>query len=294
MKKQVLKPASILSFLFLISVSSFSQDKTKISPYMQLQYFKNTDDERTLQATLTYSENRMELPLAGMEISFYSGSAVKVFLATLTTDEKGIAKFPINKNVNLSLDKNEWVFSSEFKGNDTIEAGLSEITIRDMKLEMILSEADNMHTITLKAVTAENGKETPVSGEIVIISIPRMFSLLPVIEATLDDNGTAVVEFPSDIPGDKEGYLTIIARVEEHPSYGNIERKAVQKWGIPTEYSIPKIHRALWTKTPPMWMIVTLSILLTGVWGHYLFAIISLILIKLDAKKKKSREKFKL
>jgi len=278
---------AVLSFLLMGSFPLFSQEKTIINPYIQLQYFKNTDNERTLQATLTYSENRMELPLTGMEISFYSGSAVKVLLATVNTDEKGIAKFPIDENVKLSLVKNEWIFSSEFKGNDTIEACLSEITVRDMKLEMILSEVDTIHTIMLKAVTSENGKETPVSGEIVIISVPRMFSLLPVIEATLDDNGTAVVEFPSDIPGDKEGFLTIIARVDEHPSYGNVERKAVQKWGIPTEYAIPKIHRALWTKTPPMWMIITLSILLTGVWGHYLFAIISLIRIKRESKKQK-------
>jgi hypothetical protein len=278
---------AVLSFLLMGSFPLFSQEKTIINPYIQLQYFKNTDNERTLQATLTYSENRMELPLTGMEISFYSGSAVKVLLATVNTDEKGIAKFPIDENVKLSLVKNEWIFSSEFKGNDTIEACLSEITVRDMKLEMILSEVDTIHTIVLKAVTSENGKETPVSGEIVIISVPRMFSLLPVIEATLDDNGTAVVEFPSDIPGDKEGFLTIIARVDEHPSYGNVERKAVQKWGIPTEYAIPKIHRALWTKTPPMWMIITLSILLTGVWGHYLFAIISLIRIKRESKKQK-------
>jgi hypothetical protein len=37
-----------------------------------------------------------------------------------------------------------------------------------------------------------------------------------------------------------------------------------------------------------------LSILLTGVWGHYLFAIISLFLIKREAKRKKARDEYKL
>ena len=54
-------------------------------------------------------------------------------------------------------------------------------------------------------------------------------------------------------------------------------------WGTPTDYSVPVSHRALWTKTAPKWMIYTLSILLAGVWGHYLFAIISLIRIKREA-----------
>jgi hypothetical protein len=37
-------------------------------------------------------------------------------------------------------------------------------------------------------------------------------------------------------------------------------------------------------------MIYTLTILLSGVWGHYLFAIISLIRIKMEAKRKARKE----
>ncbi len=52
-----------------------------------------------------------------------------------------------------------------------------------------------------------------------------MFSLLPIGEATLDEYGTASLEFPSDLPGDREGNLTIIARFEENPAFGNVEKK---------------------------------------------------------------------
>ncbi len=31
-----------------------------------------------------------------------------------------------------------WAFSSEFKGNDTIEAGISELLIKDVNLDMTL------------------------------------------------------------------------------------------------------------------------------------------------------------
>ena len=64
------------------------------------------------------------------------------------------------------------------------------------------------------------------------------------------------------------------------------------KWGVPTDYSQPSTHRALWTKTAPKWMIYTLSILLAGVWGHYLFAIISLIRIRIDAKKQEELDNY--
>jgi hypothetical protein len=272
--------------LTLVSYPIFSQEETLISPYIQLQYFKNTDESRFLKTTLTYSQNRMEIPVPGMEISFFSEAAGKELIGTVFTDDKGVASLELTKNIRLLVDEEGlWEFSTEFKGNDTIEAGSSELSVKDVKLEMSLREVDSIKTISLKAVTTEHNSDIPVSDEVVMIYVPRMFSLLPVGEATLDENGTASLEFPSDMPGDSEGNLTIISRFEEHPDFGNIEKKIEINWGVPSVNQAPVAHRALWTKTAPMWMIITLSVLLAGVWGHYLFAIISLILIKRDSKK---------
>ena len=151
-----------------------------------------------------------------------------------------------------------WAFSSEFNGNDTIEGGTSEVTVKDMRLEMILSEADSIKTVTVNAFTEEGGKEKPVSGETVKVYVPRMFSLLPIGELTLDDAGTASIEFPSDLPGDKEGNFVVVAKVEENATYGNVEKRETIKWGLPTDYSVPVTHRALWTKIAPRWMIYSL------------------------------------
>jgi hypothetical protein len=276
------------SLLLVSAVSSplFSQDKTIISPYISLNYFKNSDDQRYLETSLTYSMNRMEIPLRGMKISFYSGTDKKELLGTVITNEKGISTFDLSTTG--SITKNSeglYAFSAEFAGNDTIETGSSDLLIRDVKLEMVLSEVDSVKTISLSAFTTENNKDVPVSGETVIVYVPRMFSLLPVGEVSLDENGTGILEFPSDLPGDADGNIIIISKFEEHPDFGNVECRIVTKWGVPSVNSTPVAHRALWTKTPPWWMIITLSILLMGVWGHYLFAVISLIRIKRDSKK---------
>ncbi len=294
MRFRIKKIIKLLFLLFLaspLSVSSFSQETGKISPYFQLQYFKDNDNQSSLKATLTYSENRMELPLPGMEINFYSDGVKKDLLASVRTDEKGIANIPVNNISKLPVNsEGQLFFVSEYKGNDTIEASTSELQVKDVQLEMTLEEMDSVKTITLKAYALMGKRNIPAAGESVMIYVPRMFSLLPVAEVTLDDNGTVSVEFPSDLPGDNEGNLKIIARFEDNPTYGTVEKSVNRKWGVPTSYSVPKTHRALWTKTPPTWMIVTLSILLAGVWGHYLFAIISLILIKIDAKPKKPKK----
>jgi hypothetical protein len=290
MKEKIQKTVGLVLFLLNLSVITFAQEKTKITPYIQLQYFKNSNDSSYLQTSLTYSLNRMEIPIPGKEILFYFKGGGKNLTGSGLSDHQGIARFNIERSA-LQADKEGlWKFSAEFKGNDTIEAVASEISVKDLNLEMTLSEADSIKKVLLRVTTFENRKEIPVSNEVVMVYVPRMFSLLPIAEASLDESGMATVEFPSDLPGDTNGNLTIISRIVENPSYGNIERKIVKKWGVPASLSTPVSHRALWTKTPPRWMIITLSILLAGVWGHYLFAIISLIMIKRDSNKKKNQK----
>jgi hypothetical protein len=294
MRKKILYTFLVLSVLPFVSSVILAQEAAKINPYITLQYFKSTDNKSTLQTTLSYSKNRIEIPLSGMEISFFTGTEKKERIASVITDNKGIAKFVINDNSGLISDKNgAWAFSSEYKGNDTIAAGTSEITIKDVNLDMALIMADSIRTVTIKAAVKENGKEKPVTGEVVKVYVPRMFSKLLVSELTLDDSGSASFEFPSDLPGDKEGNVTVVAMFEENPVFGNVEKKETLNWGLTTDYSVPTSHRALWTKTAPKWMIYTLSVLLAGVWGHYMFALISLIRIRMNAKRK-AKEEYKV
>jgi hypothetical protein len=294
MKKKIIYIILFLSLLPFYSECVSAQEATMISPYVQLQYFKNTDNQRILLTTLTYSKNRMEIPLPGMEISFFTGAEKKELLASVITDNKGVARLELSKEPKFFSDRDGmWVFSSEFKGNDSIETGTSQITVKDVILEMTLAMVDTIKTISVKAFISENGIEKPVTGEAVKIYVPRMFSLLTITELTLDDSGTATAEFPADLPGDKDGNLTVIAKFEENAVFANVEKSETIKWGLATNYSVPSTHRALWTKTAPKWMIYTLSILLAGVWGHYLFAIISLIRIGRDAKRN-AKEEYKI
>jgi hypothetical protein len=290
MKKKII---NIILVLLVLSPELFSQEATMISPYIQISYLKNTDDLRILQTSLTYSKNRMELPLPGMEISFFNGTDKKELLIKAVTDSKGIARFEVPSDIKLMTESDgAWAFSSEYAGNDTIEAGTSEIAIKDVRLEMILSLVDSVETITVNAFVKEKGIDKPVAGEAVKVYVPRMFSNLLISELTLDDAGTATLEFPTDLPGDKDGNLTIIAKFEENGTFGNVEKRETLNWGLLTDYSVPVTHRALWTKTAPKWMIYTLSVLLAGVWGHYLFAIISLIRIRINAKRKEAEDDY--
>jgi hypothetical protein len=287
-KKNTYKFLLLILAIFSGCYYSYSQDVALISPYIQLQYFKDNDNKSLLKTTLTYSKNRMELPLPGMKISFYSGTLKEKKIAEVITDEKGAAIFNVSlDNLLINDGKGSWPFTSDFEGNDTIEAASAEISVRNINLEMELNVIDTIKTVLVTAYTTEKGTRIPVTGEIVTLYVPRMFSLLPMGEITLDDSGSGTVEFPNDLPGDKEGNLKILARIEDHPDYGTIEKSSTVNWGTVPGLSIPSTHRALWTKTAPRWMIYTLTILLTGVWGHYLYTVICLIRIKRNSGKVK-------
>jgi len=287
MKKKILY---IILVLIVSPANLFSQEAEIISPFVQLYYLKS-NDQIILQTTLTYSDENGDLPLPGMEIYFFSGADNQEQIATTVTNSKGVARVELPANVKFSVGSDGmWTFSSEFKGNDTIEAGSSETSVKDVTLKMDLTLVDSVKTVSVSAFVLENGKEVPVGGETLKLYVPRMFSNLLISDLTLDDTGTAILEFPSDLPGDKDGNLTILSKFEDHATFGNVEQRQILNWGVPTEYSVPKTHRALWTKTAPKWMIYILSILLAGVWGHYLFAFISLIRIKLDANRKAKKE----
>ena len=167
-----------------------------------------------------------------------------------------------------------------------------ENTFKEVVLQMALTEADSIKTVTVTAHTFENGQEVPVTGETVSVFVPRMFSNFIIGELSLDDAGTASIEFPSDLPGGKDGNLTIVAAFIDNATYGNVEKREIIHWGIPTDY-LPASHRALWTQRAPRWMIYTLSVLLAGVWGHYIFAVISLIRIKINANRMKAKADYR-
>ncbi|NOU18995.1 MAG: hypothetical protein HOO91_15675 [Bacteroidales bacterium] len=271
---------SILLLLIVFTFISKGYTQETISPSLQLQYFKNSDEQRLLKATLSYTFNRKDIPLRNREILFFIGSK-KDTLGKVSTNDKGVANLILSNDYKLSLEKDgTWFFTSEFFAKDSIEAVSAEISIKDVKIEMSLDLVDSVKTVTLKAYTIENGKNIPITGEPINVFVTRMFSLLPVADGIFGDDGTLSLEFPSDIPGDKDGNIIIVAKFEEHATFGNVEKRYSNNWGVVSNYKAPTTHRALWTKGAPTWMIIALTIMLTGVWGHYMYAIICLIRIK--------------
>ncbi len=268
------------------SINLLAQEKSKIAPILEFTYQKRNDGNRLLSARLTVFQNRITHAIDGKNILFSIG---KDTVTSITTDKDGYAYLVIQPGAKLQKNKDGAIeFKTDFKGSDTLEAASAAVTAKDVILLMNLHEKDSVRTVNIRLLSLnEKGDSVPVTGQKVNTYVERMLSLLKISEESTDDKGMVVFEFPRDLPGEANGAVLVTAKLEDNETYGNVEVKESKEWGIPVDHSIVEAHRALWTQIAPVWMIVTLSILLTGVWGHYIYVIVQLVLIKREGNKPK-------
>lgn len=255
----------------------------KSEPETEFKYLKNSDNSRTLSYAVKISkEDGSSNPAVGIPVVFTCGETK---LGTVNTDLKGVAKFIVPASFSLSSETDgKLKFTAVIEENKDVDTKSAAISLRDIDLQMELKEVDSVKKVFIKAFELlPNGEKKPAAKIDLGIYVPRMFSLLKVADGSTGEDGTAEVEFPSGIPGDSIGKITVIARIEENEEYANVEKRSEIAWGIPVNYHIPKFQRALWTAVAPTWMIITLTILLSGVWAHYAYVVYKLWKIKRES-----------
>lgn len=283
-----------LKYLFLLIAISFSailqareqaDNLEPVEPVMELTCIKDTHGKVNLKASLVNYVNRLPVPLAGLKVNFFAGEDSLIHLGSISTDEDGRAILVLENTKDLPVGPDGIRYYAEFEGEENILPAEYEVYIMDVTLEMKLSLVDSVKTVTLKAWSVVDGEQLPVADEDVYVYIGRSFADLPVGEDFLDENGEFTMKVPDDIPGDAEGFIEVIARFNDHYLYGTVENRQLIQWGVPAFYDIIAAERTLWTQIAPLWMIITLSILLVGVWSHYAYVVISIIRIKRLGKK---------
>lgn len=260
-----------------------------IEPVMEMTYLKDTEGKVNIRTSMVNYVNRMPVPLPGLKIDFYAGEDSLVVLGSVDTDEEGLAVLVMEGYPDLPAGEDGSVrYYAEYTGTDKILSADYEVYIIDVNLEMSLDLVDSVKTVSLRAYSLVDGEEVPVADEDVYVYVKRMFKDLPVGEDFLDENGEFVTEFPDDIPGNAEGDIEVIARFNDHYLFGTVEKRETIQWGVSTQYEYAVSQRTLWTQIAPLWMIITLSVLLAGVWGHYIYVVIQLFRLRKIARKEES------
>jgi hypothetical protein len=277
----------ILSFSFLFSASA-QEKKEPVEPSLSISYLKLSDGTIQLTSDFGCKTAKGWLILRDFKLNCYVIGDSSQLVGSSFSNRKGLVKFIIPPAFKIPKDKDgNMKFKAEFNGNDTLLAAIAEVAVQDLTIDMQPENGDSTKTVNIWVYSTNvDGKKVPLTETPVMLYVSRMFSYLKIGEAKLDSTGMASINFPVNLPGDSVGNLTIIAKIEENELFWNVEKTTVQQWGIATRHQLPHSYRSLWSEVAPVWMIITLTVMLFGVWGHYAFAIFMMVKIKKSAKKK--------
>jgi hypothetical protein len=262
---------------------------TPVESRMALNYLCGYDTV-TLTATLSIKKGDATLSLenALVEFTATNGTTSKL-LGKAKTDQEGNAVCKVLVN-GLPADKEGMVsYAVAFAGTAKYPAANASFTAEPAKIRLFFSIEDSIHMLKVTASRKnEKGEDVAIPKETVLIYIPRLFSLLKIGEISLDETGTGTFEFPKEIVGDTLGNLVVMAKIEEHDKFGFVQGQNVINWGVHKQYYKAEVpSRELWTPIAPLWMIITLLIMLAGVWAHYIYAVYELVMINRLSKKDK-------
>jgi hypothetical protein len=272
--------------------SADSSEVQKYEPILNFTYLKNTEGIKVLSCDIKVKKNKQFIPIENAEINFYAGFESEIKLGASKSNKKGRAIFEIKPEVQLPMNDTGMVkYTVKYTGESNSESASEELMIKDISIEMTLTEVDSVRTVTLKATKLGPNREVMPLGDMEIpILVKRLYSDLPIGKVFLDPaTGEGSIQFPL-IPGDSVGDITVIAQIDNSEEYGSVEKRSVVKWGTPVVYHYNRIGPALWSSHAPIWMTITLYIFLVGVWYHLILVFRRMYKVKKIGKKMNKKE----
>ena len=269
--------------VLILSSSAINTAVAQERVRMKFYYEKNEAGERkfTLGLSAGSGRNMRGVPNAEIVLSADAGDTTFV-MATLETDTLGEVVLYLDKAYVLPVDEDGvTTLTAEYAGDEEYRAVSGELMISDIDFEFIFEEIDSVKYLKVLATRVNgDGEKIPVEELGINIGIERLFSILPLEQIETDEDGIAELEIPDDLPGDADGLLTFVARIEDNDEFGSVIEKSSYNWGIPVSYELKPLPRQLFTDEAPLWMIISVFIILLGAWYHFFLSISKLIKLK--------------
>jgi hypothetical protein len=267
-----------------------SEDQEKPEPlrtYLNLTVTYLSNDSVELLSSCYTRKGRVYSDLMNVPVAYHAyGTDDTTSFGIVPTDSAGKSRLVVP--LPLPKDADGFThYTADFAGTPQYLPSSSSFDSRPASLKVSFYEEDSVKYIQVDGTkTTNEGSIGPIAEESVYLFVPSLFRPLPIGEIWLDEQGTGFIEFPTSLIGDSSGMILVIARIDDHGDFGYVKGEAPSSWAIPKHLlAQDKPTRELWTPVAPLWMIITLIILLAGVWGHYIYAVIALIKIKKNEPK---------
>ena len=129
----------------------------------------------------------------------------------------------------------------------------------------------------IRATVTLDGK--PLENVRVEFAAQRSFGQLSLGHDDTLDDGTAVVPFPVDLPGDSRGQIKVMASLTAPARYSDVRAAAILGGaGVMGEASEP-FPRALWAPHAPLALIASILGILAIVWFTYAYVLAQIVAI---------------
>jgi len=297
MERNLFKYQFITSFILVLLFSNVclaqENDITNYTLGFNFSTFKQPDNSRLLEVSFiatNKTDRKDKVPIYNAEILFFNIlNDEKVLLGKVNTTNEGNAHLILRKNQNYLTDNDGNIhLTAVFEGTDSLGEEIAEINVKDLHLELNLTEIDSVKTVLVSAFTIDKlGQKIPLEDVEISFYIQAMLSKMKIEEGTIN-NGSYEFKFPTDIPGDVNTNLLVFAMIIDHDKYWNVTQNETVNWGVLHNHSM-KEKNTLWSAVAPFWMYTLLSIMLVGVWANYVYTIVNLINIKKEGDEIKLR-----
>jgi len=149
---------------------------------------------------------------------------------------------------------------------------------KEAKLTLSFSNSDSV----CKALVTSEDK--PVKDVTVKLYVKRLFSLLPINEGTAtDESGNVSFTMPKDLPGDENGKLIVVAKIEDDDNFGSLEKIGEVNWGVKKGLlfnSQPERSLSASREKAPIYFMVASDLIILAIWGTLIYIIFQVFKIK--------------
>lgn len=286
-KNKLHRLLSIVLLLF-ISANSIAQDSAKKELLVDISYYQPANKiPYLLVHTKTKIEKRF-LPVKNIQVTaFVDSDSAANGLGNTITDENGIAKFVVPASMKAiweSAPTHSFIASTA--STKEFDATKNEVSITKSKMEIDTVADAEVRTIQVSVFSLSDGNWVPARDVEMKIGVRRAGGILPVGEEetyTTDSTGKVQAEFKREkLPGDAQGNLAIVVKVEGNETLGNLESEKIVKWGAPSQPVSGNHQRTLWSTRDkaPVWLLFMAVSIMLGVWGTIVYLIATIIRIK--------------
>jgi hypothetical protein len=241
---------------------------------------------------LVYSKVKLDKrkfeTVAGVPVKIYLDKQDESSLLgkTVTDDKgKGAVYLPASlKSIWDSQDSHTFLAYSDPK--KPYDETSSELKITKARISIDTLNEDETRSVVVKVEEMSNGKWVPANEVELKACVKRMDGDLSVndkVSFTTDTSGQITAEFHRDsIPGDANGNIVLVGKVEDNDNFGNLYIEKSVKWGAPFKYVSNFNERTLFATRDkaPGWLIFIAVLIVTIVWGTMIYLIFQIFKIR--------------